>query len=622
MLRNGVKTSMLVVLYLAAFASAFNENIMNVALVPIAAEFSVDAGLAQWLVTGYMIVTAVIIAIGAFLQERFSLRALFFAASVCLIAGEAVCLVAGSFALLLAGRLVQAVASGLFIPLMMNTVLSCSPRERVGTYLSIGSAAITIGPAVSPVISGIAVTLFGWRSIFVFPLVFTAVLALLGLRLVRSFAPTREAHCDALSVALAALGLTLVVYGIGELTADLPAAALALAVGIAALAWFVRRQKRLETPVLDVRPLGSARFLLACVLVMVAMMTTFSMSVLLPLYYEDAFGLSALMAGLLILPPIVVNALTAIVGGRIMDRSGELPLLPAGFALIVAGQAAVAAFGGQLALVAVVAGSVVVYAGVGLVMSPSQTSGLRILPPELHASGVAIVNVLLMVAASIGPSLFVGILTGATAGTTPLSNEASLATARGFSQAVTVAAVIAAAGLVISVPYARHMHGIEMARPQTGRGEATVSVLMDRDPSTVAPETTMREVLEELVEQESGSVVVVDAGRHVLGFLSDGDVMRALSSSDSGVDLGYYLAAYRTDEGFSERVGEMLGERVTDLATEKVICVRDDATLQDACNLFYRHRLKRLPVVDGEGRLVGLLNRAAITRYLMRAFTR
>ena len=129
---------MLVVLYAAAFVSAFNESIVNVALM-------------------------------AFLMQRFRVRVLFAIAAACFIAGELLCVIAPNFPLLLAARLLQAVGSGTFTPIMMNAVLACAPREKMGTYLSIGNAAITLGPAFAPVMSGFAVTMFGWRAIFVLP---------------------------------------------------------------------------------------------------------------------------------------------------------------------------------------------------------------------------------------------------------------------------------------------------------------------------------------------------------------------------------------------------------------------------------------------------------------------
>lgn len=155
--------ALLVVMYIAAFVAAFNENIINVALHDIMAAFSVSATTAQWLVSGYMIVTSIFTAIMAFLSGRFSTRKLLFFACGCMVAGEVLCLVASSFSVLLPSRILQAAGSGILFPLMMNVVLSCAPREKLGLYLSLGGACITLGPAFGPVISGLMCTLFGWR---------------------------------------------------------------------------------------------------------------------------------------------------------------------------------------------------------------------------------------------------------------------------------------------------------------------------------------------------------------------------------------------------------------------------------------------------------------------------
>lgn len=153
-------------MYIAAFVAAFNENIINVALHDIMAAFSVSATTAQWLVSGYMIVTSIFTAIMAFLSGRFSTRKLLFFACGCLVAGEVLCLVAPTFTVLLPSRILQAAGSGILFPLMMNVVLSCAPREKLGLYLSLGGACITLGPAFGPVISGLMCTLFGWRAVF------------------------------------------------------------------------------------------------------------------------------------------------------------------------------------------------------------------------------------------------------------------------------------------------------------------------------------------------------------------------------------------------------------------------------------------------------------------------
>ena len=447
--------AILVVMYIAAFVAAFNENIINVALHDIMAAFSVSATTAQWLVSGYMIVTSIFTAIMAFLSGRFSTRKLLFFACGCMVAGEVLCLFAPSFRVLLPSRILQAAGSGILFPLMMNVVLSCAPREKLGLYLSLGGACITLGPAFGPVISGLMCTLFGWRAVFVVPLVGGIVVAAAGVKLVQNVGERSNATLDILSVVLLAAGITAFVYSVGEFSTNLIAGIVTLFAAIVLLGLFAARQLKLEHPVLNVRPMASVRFWPACLLVVVSMMTTFSMSVLLPLYFEGAYGMTALVAGLLILPAIACNAVTSIVGGRVMDARGAWPLLPVGFALVAVGQTAISMTAASMNIGVVVALTVVVYAGVGLVLSPSQTAGLETLPAAEHPHGTALLNTWNMIAASFGPSLFIGLLSSSASTAGAAGAATDVAQAIGFATAVRVAAVIAVVGFATSLVYAR-----------------------------------------------------------------------------------------------------------------------------------------------------------------------
>ena len=446
------QTALLAVMYGVAFVAAFNENIINVALLDISNALAISTATAQWLITGYMIVTSIITATMGFLWRRVSSRTLFFVATGCLLVGELGCLMAPSFAMLLPFRLLQAIGSGISFPLMMNTVLAVAPKSRIGFYMSLGGACITLGPAFGPVVSGAMVGLLGWRGIFVVPAVAIALFALVGVGVVRDISQREEVSLDVASVVLLALGLTALVFGLGQLSSNMTVALVSLAVAVIALGVFVARQLGLAEPVLDMHPMANPGFWPACILEIVAMMMTFSMSVLLPLYFESSFGMAALAAGLLILPAIALNAVTSIVGGRVMDGRGEWPLLPVGFALILVGLGGIAAVAASRALLAVVLLSVVVYAGVGLVLSPSQTAGLRTLPREQNGSGTAILNTFVMIAASIGPSLFIVLM------------DSVAEPAAGFAKAVGVADAIAVCGLVVAVAYSLRMRKVRDAR--------------------------------------------------------------------------------------------------------------------------------------------------------------
>ena len=445
---------LLVVLYASAFLAGFNENLVNMALMSIMGEYGVDSVAAQWLVTGYMIVATIVVMCMAFMYRRFKLRPLYFAAAAFTLVGSVMGLFATSFELLMAARLVQAAGSGIFIPLMMNTVLVVAPKHKLGTFLSIGGCMITFGPALAPTVCGALVTSFGWHSVFAVPLAAMAVLALVALFAVKNmgFSP---AHLDIPSTVLSAVFLCALSLGLVELTIDVVLAVGSLAVAVVTAALFVLRQLRCEHPLIDLTPMKSRAFWPSVVLTTIAMMGSFSMSVLLPLYLEGGTGLTAFAAGLLMLVPVLANAGTTLLGGRIMDARGEWPLLPAGFAAIAAGFALMVALAPTLSLPAAFVAALLIMGGTGFIFSPSQTAGLRTLPAEMNPFGVAISTTFVQIAACIGPSLYTGIMSTAQAGALAVGAGEALATAQGFSIAMVVAACIAAAGCALALVYSR-----------------------------------------------------------------------------------------------------------------------------------------------------------------------
>ena len=649
-------TGLLAILYICAFVASFNENIVNVGLVDIMGTFGAGAATAQWLVTGYMVVSAVVVSVVGFLLNRFSIRQLFFFGSGMLALGSAVDIVAPTFGVLLAARLAQALGTGIFISMMMNTVLAIAPRRKLGTYLAIGSCCITFGPAFGPVVGGIMVTFVGWRSIFAIPALSMVALMIAGTFIVRPIAEPQDEKLDKPSVALSCIGLTALVVGLSTLTSDLAAGVASIVAGLIVIALFARRQERIPNPVLNLAPVHNPRFAVACIMLVVAMMTTFSLSVLLPLYFEGAAGTSALVAGLLLLIPILLNAFTSLLGGRIMDRWGEWPLLPGGFALIVAGMVATCLLAGGANLPLIVLATSIVYGGVGFVMSPSQTAGLKQLPGALHPFGVAIINTLMMVAASIGPSLFVGILSSTADAQLAANAAESAAQAAGFASAAWVATAIGAFGLAMSLFYTlvlcrRAQHAPSNAAtsataavggPTEGTGhmgadaaegharrypavdgsQFSLEAIMKRDAFVVEADRPVHEAVELMLSHKTSGLPVVDEQGSVVGFVSDGDIMKSLASrSESGtvLPLTYSMAVFANDVEFDDRLDQLMRSNVMDVVTRQVVSIDIDTPVERVCAILGERRIKKAPVLR-EGKLVGTVSRADVTRGLMASF--
>ncbi len=453
--RSGSVASMLPVLLACSFTASFGQSMMNVALPELAERFGVTLSIANWVIVGYMVVAATAIMLSAFMLRRLGLRRVFFVGAGALALGSACALLSQDFPMLFASRLVQAVGTGLFFPSVTSVIMTNSPAAVRGTRLALNSGVIAVGLAISPTASGFALTQFGWRAMFVVSLAMSVALLAVGFFRIHGGPSTKRVPIDALSVMLGPLGLAAFLYGLGEVTRDLAPSLAALAVGAVLLALFAWRQFALESPLLDLHPLVHPRFAVGILLVMVGMLTSFSMSILLPLYYEGALGYTAFFAGLLLLGPVLVNAAFTFLGGRVFDRHGAWPLIPAGLVLVLVGQAAAFFSAESMIAILIVLSSAAVYAGAGFVVAPSKTAALGTLPPATYSAGASINSTAAQIASAIGSSLFVGVLSADVLTAAGAAKASAYAAA--FEHTLSIAVVIAAAGLLVAFFYARAM---------------------------------------------------------------------------------------------------------------------------------------------------------------------
>lgn len=144
----------------------------------------------------------------------------------------------------------------------------------------------------------------------------------------------------------------------------------------------------------------------------------------------------------------------------------------------------------------------------------------------------------------------------------------------------------------------------------------TTADLMHRDVPVVSPQATLEEVLQALEQDRRRRAVVVDAEQQVLGIITDGDLLeRSQHAAHPG--LRSRLHALVTGQSSAPPSTLATTETAADLMTTPVITIAVNATPDEALRLIMEHGVKRLPVVDDNGRLVGLLGRASLLRGLL-----
>ena len=446
---------MMIALFGMAFAASFSESLMSVPLASIMSDFQIESATAQWLITGYMIVGANMMAIAAFLLRRLGRRRLFIASALIFFAAGLAAMFAPNFALLLLFRLIQAMGTGASIACMTSTIFAAAPVEKQCSFMAIGGAIITVGPAVGPVLTGVMVSFFGWRSVFFLTCVISLIFGGIGVFTVYDTDERGQAPLDVLSLFLSVAGLSATMNGLVQILINPVAFVVSFAVGMVLLGLFVWRQSKLSQPLLCVSVLKVRPFTACCLLDMAIMMATFSFSVTLPLFLQGSLMLGAAVSGVLCMVPVFADIAATFPAGKIMDKRGEWPLFPLSFALQTVGLVMMALGGVNMSLVTVITGCVVLAVGAGMCFMPVQTSGLRSLPEAVNADGVALLNVFVQIAGCIGSSLFVGLYQARATDTLLAGLSQSASQAQGYALAMTVMAGIALLATVLAFVYGR-----------------------------------------------------------------------------------------------------------------------------------------------------------------------
>lgn len=157
------------------------------------------------------------------------------------------------------------------------------------------------------------------------------------------------------------------------------------------------------------------------------------------------------------------------------------------------------------------------------------------------------------------------------------------------------------------------LQDIEVVRPGIGFHEGLPDVkveqVMRREVVTVTPEDPVTHVVELLLDKDFTAIPVIDAERRVIGMISDTDLL-----TRGGMAVGISLKR-AADPEFVRELHHALEDpkrRVGEVMTHEAITVAPDASLAEAARVMVTRRLKRLPVVDAEGHLVGILARLDI----------
>ncbi|CAD2081222.1 MDR family MFS transporter [Jeotgalicoccus meleagridis] len=409
------RTVLMAVLLSGAFAAILNQTLLATAIPHIMNDLKLDADVAQWLQSVFMLVNGIMIPITAFLINKFSTRSLFFTALSLFGLGTLICGISPNFSILLAGRILQAAGAGIVMPLMQTILFLTYPKSERGKAMGMFGLVISFAPAIGPTLSGWFVEIYPWRGLFWIIVPIVVIDIIVAYFILRNVTKTTNPSLDMTSIVLSTLGFGGLLYGFsaagnsGWLSVSV---ILPIIVGALALFFFIRRQNKLDEPILEFGVFKNKVFTLSTLLGMIVFMAMIGGAVILPIFMQTMLGFSAMESGMMLLPGAILMGIMSPVTGRLYDRYGARWLAIIGLLIVTVTTLMFSNLDTATTFTYLAVVNTFRMLGVAMVMMPVTTAGLNQISNTLVPHGTAMNNTMRQVAGAVGTALLVSIMTG------------------------------------------------------------------------------------------------------------------------------------------------------------------------------------------------------------------
>ena len=383
----------LAVLALPTLLLALDITVLNLAIPHLSADLRPGGSELLWIVDVYGFMIAGFLVTMGTLGDRVGRRRLLLFGAAAFGAASAASAYASSPEMLIAGRTLMGVAGATLMPSTLSLISSLfSDARQRGVAFGVWAAMFSTGIALGPVVGGLLLEHFWWGSVLLLGLPVMLLLLVVGPLLLPEARDPTAGRIDLPSVALSLAAMLPAVYGIKKLAThglDLTAVS-ALAVGVAAGLIFVRRQRRLAAPLLDLTLFTRPGLRGALLVQFVAIGTVAGVYLFITQYLQVVAGLSPMRAGLSLLPAAAVLVIMSLVAPRLSGRFGAGPVLAAALAVGAAGYLVVSLVGVSGDAGLLLAGFVLVYAGTGPVMALTTDLAVGTAPQERTGAASAL----------------------------------------------------------------------------------------------------------------------------------------------------------------------------------------------------------------------------------------
>ena len=399
----------LAVLALPCLLYSMDLTVLHLAVPQLSADLKPTSAQLLWIVDIYgFMVAGSLITMGT-LGDRIGRRRLLLIGATAFGIASVLAAFSTSAQMLIATRALLGVAGATIAPSTLSLIRNMfhDPRQRT-TAIAVWITSFSVGGAVGPLLGGLLLEFFWWGSVFLLAVPVMALLLALGPVLLPEYRDPDAGRLDLVSAALSLAAVLAVIFGLKRIAQDgvgwLPV--LAVGVGLAVGAIFVRRQQTLADPLINLRLFRLPGFSASLATYGLGILVAFGGFLFLPQYLQLVRGLTPLEAGLWSLPWAGAFIVGSLLTPRLVRRVRPPFVMAGGLTLAVVGFGVFTQIGADTSLAAIVAGSAAFALGLAPVFTLTTDLIVGSAPPERAGAASAISETSAELGGALGIAVF------------------------------------------------------------------------------------------------------------------------------------------------------------------------------------------------------------------------
>src|SRR6476659_1090666 len=407
-LPSGQRLIVTIGVMMAVLLQVLDTTIANVALPHMQADLSASQDQINWVLTSYIVSSAIALPISGWLADRVGRKRLLLISVVCFTIASVLCATATSLTEMVVFRAFQGVSGAFIVPLAQATLFDINPREKHGQAMALFGGGVMIGPILGPVLGGWLTDNYNWRWVFLVNLPIGILCILIMLR----FMPKTDTHkrkFDMFGFALLAICLASLQFCLdrGEQKDWFTSPEILIEAGLAIGAgWmFIVHMLTAEHPLFDRAMFKDRNFATSVLFMAVTGILLLAGLALLPPLLQNMYGYSVLQSGFLTAPRGVGTLFSMLIAGRLTGKIDARILVGIGVILMGTSLYMMTGFAIEQPSRPVIVSGVVQGLGLGLIFVPLQSLAFQTLTPRLRTTGAALLNLSRNIGGSVGISV-------------------------------------------------------------------------------------------------------------------------------------------------------------------------------------------------------------------------